>query len=90
VSHVVCTLSETALAVIPAEAGIQNSSNSLDPGRASYRQLTAAEWGKPEITKCDFKLGSDPRGGIQEKFFNGMRLDQIYKKAGDHYSSKQS
>ena len=46
--------------------------------------------GKPEITNCDFKLGGDPRGEIQEKFFKGMRLDKIYKRASDHYSSKQS
>jgi hypothetical protein len=26
----------------------------------------------------------------QEKLFKGMRLEQIYEKAGDHYSSKQS
>jgi len=32
VSHAVCTLSKTALAVIPAEAGIQNSSEFLDSG----------------------------------------------------------
>jgi hypothetical protein len=27
---------------------------------------------------------------IQEKLFKGMRLEQIYKKASEHYSSKQS
>ena len=32
VSHAVCTLSKTALVVIPAKAGIQKSSNSLDSG----------------------------------------------------------
>jgi hypothetical protein len=26
---------------------------------------------------------------IQEKLFKGMRLDQIYKKASEQYSSKQ-
>lgn len=25
---------------------------------------------------------------IQEKLFKGMRLDQIYKKASEHYSNK--
>ena len=39
VSHVVCTLSKTALVVIPAEAGIQNILKSWIPARASYRQL---------------------------------------------------
>ena len=27
---------------------------------------------------------------IQQKLFKGMRLDQIYKKASEHYSGKQS
>ena len=27
---------------------------------------------------------------IQEKLLKGMRLDQIYKKASEHYSGKQS
>ena len=37
-----------------------------------------------------FSKGNTDYLEIQEKFFKGMRLDQIYKKASDHYSSKQS
>ena len=37
-----------------------------------------------------FSKGNSEYLEIQEKLFKGMRLDQIYKKASDHYSSKQS
>jgi hypothetical protein len=37
-----------------------------------------------------FSKGNTDYLEIQEKFFKGMRLDQIYKKASDHHSSKQS
>jgi hypothetical protein len=37
-----------------------------------------------------FSKGSSEYLEIQEKLFKGMRLDQIYKKTGEHYSSKQS
>jgi hypothetical protein len=35
-----------------------------------------------------FSKGNGDYLQIQEKLFKGMRLDQIYKKARDHYSSK--
>ena len=37
-----------------------------------------------------FSKGHSDYLEIQEKLFKGMRLDQIYKKASEHYSSKQS
>ena len=35
-----------------------------------------------------FSKGNGNYLQIQEKLFKGMRLEQIYKKAGDHYTSK--
>ncbi|HXK28463.1 MAG TPA: hypothetical protein VJ646_09430 [Candidatus Binatia bacterium] len=35
-----------------------------------------------------FSKGSDDYLQIQEKLFKGARLDQIYTKAREHYSSK--
>jgi len=35
-----------------------------------------------------FSKGSEDYLQIQEKLFKGMRLDQIYKKASEHYSGK--
>lgn len=37
-----------------------------------------------------FSKGRGDYLDIQEKLFKGMRLQQIYKKASEHYSSKQS
>ena len=42
---------------------------------------------------CFLRHFSKGNGGlppIQSQLFKGMRLEQIYKKAGEHYSSKQS
>jgi hypothetical protein len=36
-----------------------------------------------------FSKGKGDYLQTQEKLFKGMRLEQIYKKPGDHYSSKQ-
>jgi hypothetical protein len=35
-----------------------------------------------------FSKGNGDYVQIQEKLFKGMRLDQIYKKASEHYSNK--
>jgi hypothetical protein len=35
-----------------------------------------------------FSKGKGDYLQIQEKLFKGMRLDQIYKKASEHYSGK--
>ena len=35
-----------------------------------------------------FSKGNGDYVQIQEKLFKGMHLDQIYKKASEHYSSK--
>ena len=35
-----------------------------------------------------FSKGNDNYLQIQEKLFKGMRLEQIYKKAGEYYTSK--
>lgn len=35
-----------------------------------------------------FSTGDGDYLQIQEKLFKGLRLDQIYKKAREHYSSK--
>jgi hypothetical protein len=37
-----------------------------------------------------FSKGNGDYLQIQSKLFKGMRLGQIYKKAGEHYTSKQS
>jgi len=36
-----------------------------------------------------FSKGNSDYLEIQEKRYKGMRLDQIYKKSSEHYSSKQ-
>jgi hypothetical protein len=35
-----------------------------------------------------FSKGNGDYLAIQEKLFKGMRLDQLYKKASEHYSRK--
>jgi hypothetical protein len=37
-----------------------------------------------------FSKGNSEYLEIPKKLFKGMRLDQIYKKSSEHYSSKQS
>lgn len=37
-----------------------------------------------------FSKGNSDYLEIQEKLFKGIRLEQIYKKSSEHYSSKQS
>jgi hypothetical protein len=37
-----------------------------------------------------FSKGNGDYLQIQDKLFKGMRLGRIYKKASEHYSSKQS